>query len=165
MRKGRWIGTLLLGLAVAAAFGLGVSAILFSRWSDLETIPPEQAEQAFVDAMAGMGDEPPYIEIARSGAVTVRRELERPGAAPLETLHLLAWDPERTRLLRIAFPFWFVRVKMNDTINLGTLTTLLAQDWNNIDLRVSEEDLARRGPGLVLDHRLASGARILLWTE
>jgi hypothetical protein len=60
---------------------------------------------------------------------------------------------------------WFVRVKMSGGLDLGTLTSLLAGDWQHLDVSVSLRDLERRGPGLVLDHARADGARIVLWTE
>jgi hypothetical protein len=65
----------------------------------------------------------------------------------------------------VAFPFWFVRVKMSATFNLGTLTSALARDWGHLDLRVSVQDLEKRGPGIILDHRLPDGKRLLLWSE
>ncbi|MEE8586279.1 MAG: hypothetical protein V3T83_15650 [Acidobacteriota bacterium] len=62
-------------------------------------------------------------------------------------------------------PFWFVRLKMTESLNLGTITSALAGDWGNLDLKVSVEELERRGAGVVLNHRLEDGTRILLWTE
>jgi hypothetical protein len=83
----------------------------------------------------------------------------------LQTLHLLAWDPRQDKLLQVAFPFWFVRVKMNDTINLGTMATALSGDWDNLELKVSVAELCRRGAGVVLDHTRQDGLRLLLWSE
>jgi hypothetical protein len=77
----------------------------------------------------------------------------------------VAWDPGHERLLRIDFPFWFVRLKMSRALNLGTFTSVLAQDWQTLDLKVAEDDLQRRGPGLILDIASADGALLLLWTE
>jgi len=68
-------------------------------------------------------------------------------------------------MVRVGFPYWFVRMKMTDSLNLGTLTSVLARDWEHLDLSVSERDLERRGPGLVLDQQTERGARIVLWTE
>lgn len=163
--KWRWVGTLALVLGGIAVAGILFSAVLFSRWSEIRTLSPEQADRAFAEALAGAGGGPPYLEISPAGAVLVRRELERPEPVKLRTLHLLAWEPDAARMLRIGFPFWFVRAKMTETLNLGTLTSALAHDWERLDLRVSERDLERLGPGLVLDQRLQDGARILLWTE
>ena len=118
-----------------------------------------------MDALTRAGGGVPYIEISDTGSVLVHRELEHHDPVALHTLHMLAWEPEGKRLLRVAFPYWFVRVKMSETFNLGTLTSALARDWEHLDLRVSEQDLERRGPGIVLDNRLPDGKRLLLWTE
>jgi len=164
-RDRRWIGYTLLVLATVAIAGIGISTFLLSRWSRLDLATAQEAERAFASARAQAGEGSAYVEIAPDGEVVVHRELEHADAAKLSTLYMLAWDPTHTRLLRVTFPFWFVRLKMSDTLNLGTLTTALAGDWAHLDLRVSEQDLARRGPGIVLDHRLDDGKRILLWTQ
>ncbi len=164
-RKRRWLAGALFGFAAFAFVMMGLSAILLQRWSDLRTVSPEEADGAFSTATAAAGGGPPYLEISPAGTVHVRRDLERPEETDLRALNLLAWEPARGQLLEISFPFWFVRLKMTDRFNLGTLTSALARDWRNLDLKVSVEELRRRGPGLVVDHRLESGARILLWTE
>jgi len=143
----------------------GGSAYLLSTWSRLERADARGAEKAIRETLDALGSSPPLIEIAGDGTVRVHREMESPAPAPLRTLHLLAWDPGSSRLLRVAFPFWFVRIKMSSRLDLGTLTTALAGDWGHMDLSVSEEDLRRRGPGLVLDERRGDGARLLLWTD
>ena len=161
----RWVLTALLLIAALAIGGMTLSALLFSRWSSFEVVTPLAAERAFAEASAAAGGGPPYLVVSETGPVTVRHELEREEPVPLEALSLLAWEPDNRRLLRIRFPYWFVQVKMTDTLNLGTLASVLARDWENLDLRVSERDLERLGPGLVLDHRLEDGTRVLLWTE
>ncbi|MFQ5669105.1 MAG: hypothetical protein ACE5HD_01140 [Acidobacteriota bacterium] len=153
------------GLGVLAVGGLGVFWFLLESWSDLQTATSEAAGRAFADSLARAGGGIPYLEIAAAGDVQVHRELEREAPVSLRTLHLLVWQPDSGRLLRIAFPFWFVRAKMTRSLNLGTLASALARDWKHLDLRVTEDDLERRGPGLVLDQTRADGARILLWTE
>jgi hypothetical protein len=158
-----WIGLLLLTLL--ALLMAGLSFLVFSSWSELRSVTPEEAERSFAAGLAAAGGEPAYIEIDTGGAARVRRELEGEEAQDLETMHVLAWDPQGSRLLVVAFPFWFVRLKMSDTFNLGTLLALLHLDWTNLDLKVTEEDLRRRGKGLILDFRLENGRRILLWNE
>ena len=153
------------GLAIAALIGVGITSILFSSWSEWTPSEAVDAQAAFEEALAACGAGPAYIEISEAGEVLVRRELEQPTALELDALVLLAWDPERQRLLRVRFPYWFVRVKLNRTFNLGTLITVMAKDWEHVDLSVTEDDLERRGPGLILDRALESGARWMLWTE
>ena len=164
-RGKRWVVTVLAGLALAAVFGLGISWMMFSLWGDLEEVAPAAAEAAFDDAVRQAGGGTPYLEVDDAGRVTVHRELERAEPTRLSTMHVLAWQPRAGRLLTVDLPFWFVRVKMTESINLGTLTTALAGDWQQLDLQVAERDLERRGPGLVMDHRRSDGARLLVWTE
>ena len=163
--KRRWLAPLAVGFALVAVAGLGVSALMFARWSDLQVVTAAEASVAFADTLSELGGDPPYLEVSPGGEVSVRRELEKPMRHRLRALHVLAWEPRGGRLVRVDFPFWFVRVKMTRAINLGTLTSALAGDWQNLDLRVSADDLARRGPGLILDETFADGRRILLWTE
>jgi len=163
-RKRNWL-ILLAVIGIFAATMLGLSALLLSRWSELRSATPRDAESAFAAALEEMESRSPYLEISEAGTVHIHRELEQAAPADLRTLHVLAWEPRTARLLRLDFPFWFVRLKMNRTLNLGTLASVLTRDWGNLDLQVSEDDLARRGPGLVLAHALSNGARILLWAE
>ena len=142
-----------------------LSTAILSSWSDLRSATPTEADQAFVDALRTAGGGPAYMEFGADGGVVVRRDLEQAERAALETLHVVAWDPAKGWLLDVDFPYWFVRMKMSKTFNLGTLMALLARDWQGLDLEVSEENLEQRGPGLVLDHTLPDGRRVLLWTE
>jgi hypothetical protein len=57
-----------------------------------------------------------------------------------------------------------VRLKTASSFNLGTMIAAARQDWGHLDLSITYNDLRRRGPALVLDHRLENGARIVLWT-
>jgi hypothetical protein len=163
--KRNWLVTAAVVLAAGAVAGIGVFALLLSSWSDLAAATPAEADAAFAAARVATGGGPAYLEVAADGSVGVRRELERDAPVRLRTLHVMAWDPARGQLLHIGFPFWFVRAKLTDTVNLGTLTTAAAGDWSHLDLQVSESDLQRRGPGLILDQRGGGGSRILLWTE
>ncbi|MFQ5717955.1 MAG: hypothetical protein ACE5IK_00260 [Acidobacteriota bacterium] len=161
----RWVARLGVGLVAMAVGGVGIFWIMFSSWSDLATVDESAAAAVFAEAIARSGGGVPYVEIPADGPAVVHRELERDTPADLRRLHLLGWDPAGRRLLRIDFPFWFVKAKMTRSVNLGTLTSALSGDWQHLDLRVSEEDLQRRGPALVLDTSRADGARLLLWTD
>ncbi len=163
-RRGRrWLPRLLIGIAIFALVMMSLSTVMLSQWTELRTATAFDAERAFEAAVAGTAQ--PYLEIEEDGTVHVHRELEGPEPVTLLALHVLAWEPEQDRLLSVRFPWWFVRMKMSSVLNLGTLTSVMARDWGNLDLRVTDEDMERLGPGVVLDHRTADGTRILLWTE
>ncbi len=138
---------------------------MLSNWSEVGTATGTDAERAFGEALAEAGNSAPYLEISAEGTVQIHRELEGDTPLSLETLVVLAWEPEGERLVRVDLPYWFVRMKMTDSLNLGTLLSVLAKDWRNLDLRVAERDLELRGPGLLLDHTSLDGARILLFTK
>jgi len=162
--RGRWAGTLV-ALAVVGAVGLTVSTWLLSTWTSVRTVERTEADRAFADALERSGGGTPYVEITQDGSVSVHREQERSGSLAVRALHVVAQGPVGDRLVEISFPFWFIRLKLSTSLNLGTLTTLLAGDWSHLDLQVTAADLRRRGPGLILDHRPARGGHLLLWTE
>jgi hypothetical protein len=161
-----WVG----GFFGLALLGMGIAAVLFVSWTGVRDADRQTASAAFDEALALAGQDGPraataYLYLDESGQVHVRRELEHETPGDLHTLHLLAWDPHNDKLLRVDFPYWFVRVKMNDTINLGTMTTALSGDWEHLELKVSVGELRRRGAGVVLDHTRRDGMRLLLWSE
>ena len=155
----------MLGFLAVAATGFGVFLMMFSSWSSIRSVTGSDADEAFRALYERVGDRPAYLAIDDQGQVSRRSELEHEEAAELEILGLLAWRPASAELFEVRFPYWFVRVKMTDSLNLGTLTTFLSGDWEHLNLSVSEQDLARFGAGIVLDHRLPDGTRIVLWNE
>lgn len=161
----RWIGRAALGLGIFAVFMFVSSMLVLSHWSEVRRATPQEAAREFAERLAQAGGGTAYLQVAEDGSVRVQRDQEGDAPASLRALHVLAWEPDGGRLVHVDFPFWFVRMKLSDSLNLGTFTTFLAGDWGNLDLSVTEEDLELRGPGLVLDQTRADGARILLWTE
>lgn len=163
-------GLVAAAIAVVAGVAMGVSAVLLSRWSTLRPAAQAEAERIFDSVRehaAHWGDaaDRSYLSIDATGRIHVDRRLEHERPVDLGSLHLLAWDEDSQRLLDAQFPWWFVRLKMNDRINLGTFTTALSGDWEHLDLKISIEELRRRGPGIVLDHTRADSSRVLLWSE
>jgi len=149
---------------VLAAAGVVTFSLLLASWSAVESVSAERAQQAFARALAELDDDAPYVTLTEDG-VAVDRSLEGTERSELANLVALVWEPDRGRLVRVAFPYWFVRVKTTDSLNLGTLIAAASRDWRRLKLSVSVADLERRGPGLVLDHTRANGARVLLWSE
>ncbi len=163
-KKKRWILTFLLIFGTIAILGLTTSAFMFRGWSDLTTVTQDEADRKFLATKSRIGGRPSLIHIG-DGRVQMRQELLGPQPSEIRSLSVLVWEKSKSKLLRTDFPFWFVRLKMNDTVNLGTITSALVKDWDNLNLKISVEELERFGPGVVLDHRMKNESRILLWTE
>ena len=144
--KRRRLWPWLLGFGVLAVLGAATSLIMFSSWSEVRQADALEAQGAFEQALAGPAIGPAYLTLDEQGAVHVDRSLEGE-AQELSALVLLTWDLDDERLLQMTIPFWFVRVKSSDQINLGTVTTFLAKDWAHLKLSVTEDDLEQRGPG------------------
>lgn len=155
----------LIALAIAALLGVSVFGVLLTSWTELREVPAAEAQPAIEEVLGAVAEQRAYIFITPDGDVEVRRELELPEPADLRTLHVVGWEPRHERLADVAFPMWFVRMKMSSGLDFGTLASFIAGDWENLDLSISLEDLERRGPGLILDLRRPDGARLVLWTE
>jgi hypothetical protein len=149
----------LIGLIVLAGAGM----YYFARHVETQPMPREQAEQAFEEARAPFAKQRPLIEIDEDDRVK-RLDLDRKPAAdarPPEYLHILAFDPEDERIVRLRIPFWMLKLGDQGTINLG-------RDGREIDLDKLElkiADLERFGPTLILDHRGSRGERVLVWSQ
>ncbi len=161
--RSRWTPWLL-GFLVFALAAAGMSYVFFSRWTEVTDALPPEAERLFRSAVVEAGGGTPYIEFSADGTALIHHEQEGTGPVDFHTLTLLAWLPEEEKVLRIDYPRWFVWLKTFSSLNLGTMISVVRRDWKHLDLSVSYEDLRRRGPGLLLDHRMANGTRILLWT-
>jgi hypothetical protein len=163
--KDRRLAIVAIALLSAATIGIGISAWLFAGWSRISNASKSEASAAFDAALRATASPDPYIVVDPAGGVQVRRELEASSRRELRTLHLLAFDPATGRVYRVDFPWWFVRLKLSGPLNLGSLVASATGDWAHLDIKVTEEDLERRGAGVVLDHEPARGGRILLWSE
>jgi hypothetical protein len=80
----------------------------------------------------------------------------------LESLRVLAYDRHAGKLVRVSIPFWLLR--MAPSKNLSFLND------NGIDVdsdrvRLTVDDLERRGPGLLIDSQDRRGSLVLVWTE
>ncbi len=132
LRERRW-WPWLLGLAICAVVGMTGSLVMFASWTEMDEADRAEAQRVFDEALAGSARGPAYVSIDAAGMVTVDRSLEKDDAREVETLVLLTWEPDEERLTRMRIPFWFVRIKSNDHVNLGTVCALLSKDWEHLE--------------------------------
>jgi hypothetical protein len=77
---------------------------------------------------------------------------------PADVMSVLAWNPDRERMVRVSIPFWILRLgKQKIDISSGGFR------FDRLQLDVTE--LQRVGPVLLFDGRTTSGERVLIWTQ
>ena len=159
-----WLTRLLLIFGVLTLVGLAISVSLFWAMTDWSTLTAAEADTRLTEALAAAGGSAPYLQVEADRTVVLRRDLEPPQPAPVGRLHLLAWIPERSKMLEVRVPAWFVRLKSGPSFGLAALASEFADELGGAQ-PIQMEDLQRRGPGLLLDLPLDGGGRLLLWSE
>jgi hypothetical protein len=91
-------------------------------------------------------------------AVVVHRTPEAP-RRPVNSLHILAYDPNQERLTSVDLPGWLLRLMtVSGKVRLANAGFLKSDE-------IMLEDLERHGPGLVLQTTTEEGSRVLVWSE
>jgi hypothetical protein len=83
-------------------------------------------------------------------------------AIKLETLRVLAYDIHAEKLVRVSIPFWLLRLAPTRHVSFLSDTGI---DFDSDRVRLTLDDLERRGPGLILDQADHRGSQVLVWTE
>jgi hypothetical protein len=155
------IGRRLVLLCVACAVG---GVIIFGglvwRAVTIEEAAPGNASDEFAAARAALRARAPLVDIDEHGRVTRREHVPDRMPQPLSRLKAMAYQPRIARIVRADVPFWFLKLK-------GPAARLALRD-TGVDLErlgMTPADLERYGPGIVVDQRSSSGARLLVWTE
>jgi hypothetical protein len=150
----------ILGVIVLA----GVGFYLFSQHVQTEAVAAEDAEVRFADIRQRYGkDARPVIELDdRGDLLRTNPDRQAPVDAPTPTaLHVMAYDADDNRIVRLSVPFWLLRLQKggNARIDLGGRRVDLEE------LKLTVEDLERMGPALIVDHRDRRGQRVLVWSQ
>lgn len=147
----------LAGLFVAALIAGG--AYVVSRQLQVAgDVDATGAREAFEEVRARFVGEEPLVTIDGDRLTVVeleRRMASYTGPTP-QTLRVLVWSEDDGKLVRLAIPFWLLRLSRDQPMNL---------ELDGMErIRITPAELDRAGPALVLDHR-KDQARILMWTE
>jgi hypothetical protein len=147
-------------LGIIAVAGAGI--YFFSRHIQTRTVTQAAASRDFDQIAVRFSDQKPLIELDEHGRY-LRSNTDRhaaPGTKTPEALHVMAFDPENGRVVRVEIPFWLLRLKLR-----GSAIDIDGHRMELEDLKLTVEDLERYGPALVVDHRVASGQRVLVWSQ
>jgi hypothetical protein len=158
---------------VAGIFGIcamvGISLVvggvmLFQQHVQTQTMSADVA-QAEIDREAERfaGSEP-LIELLDHRRIAVHRSPDRP-RQPIDTLHLLIYDADDRRLIRLSVPGWLMRMAPQSQRGSIKIDGVEVFDRDR-DNPVRLEDLERHGPGVIVNGRGNDDAdRFLAWVD
>jgi hypothetical protein len=148
----------IIGIIAMAAAGL----YFFTRNIQTTEASPAVAARSFDDVKARFPNQKPLIELNDDGDF-LRSNLERPrppNPPVLDAIHVLAYDPDESRVVRVSIPFWLIRLQKG-----GSVINFNGHDMNLEDLKITADDLERFGPTLIVDHTSSRGDRVLVWSQ
>lgn len=164
-----WISIAIAIVAIVCLLALAVvggTAFFIYRHVESTATNELTAEQEFNAARTRFAGQQPLIEIRREGEEPIlHRDLLRDAKMPdkpLESLRVLAYDDVAGKLVRVNIPFWLLRIVPSKNLSF------LNDEGIDIDtrrIRLTLEDVERRGPGLLLDQKDRHGSQVLVWTE
>jgi hypothetical protein len=164
MAKRKW-PFVVLGIAIVLVF-VGIGAVIatvawFQENMDITTSTPGDAEAEFETVRRKFPGREPLLEL-HDGVPRYTKARETSAASPtsLQSLKIVVWDPDEERILRVALPFWFVRLK-SDPIRFGSY----ASGFDDEGVGLRPEDIEKYGPGIIIDATSRSGERVLIWAE
>jgi hypothetical protein len=152
-------------LFVLAAAVVGGTAFFIYRHIDTQSTTSMTAQQEFDSARKRFEGQRPLIEMRRGEEPVLHRDLlknEKLPEKPLHSLRVLAFDEDEGKLIRVTIPFWLMRLFPSKNLSF------LSDEGIDIDtgrMRLTLDDLERRGPGLLLDQKDRRGSQVLVWTE
>lgn len=149
-----------LGILVAALVGLVVFGLLASSVTSITDSDQSMADEVFQAVIDSLDSGPPRLHRDESGNLVSRAIPSGiSGAKPVKLGVLLYRSPEN-KLVQSDIPFWFFRLKGS-----AARFALRGSGLDMDRLGVTPADIARQGPGLILDEQAADGGRILVWAE
>jgi len=146
----------ILGVISMAAAGL----YFLKQHVDIRSTTVAVATEDFQSIRQRFATQKPLIELDDHGDL-IRANVDRPnGTERPQTLNMMAFDPHEKKVIRLALPFWILRLKSGGgRFDIGRSNVDLAR------MRITVEDLERYGPILILDQKDTSGSRVLVWSQ
>jgi hypothetical protein len=139
-----------------------VGFVLYQQFAfQAKTATEMSADEQFAQVVAKFEGQKPYLVIKDGEPVLNDQPAVAPGK-PVEALHIIVWDPDERKVVTLNMPFWLLRMTKGQPIRISSNDD---PGGEAVKLRITAEDLERRGPGLILDHKEASGERVLVWAQ
>ena len=156
-----WIVLGVFAFLVVVAIGGIVLMVTFVRQSmSISQMDASGAEEEFNAVRARFAGQQPLIQMVDGRPQLVERSQAGTPAQPLKTMHIVAWDDDEANLVRVAVPFWLLRLQ-SGPIRLNSY----ADGWDDRRFSFRIEDIERHGPGLLLDANEPNQGRVIIWAE
>ncbi len=148
-------------LCVLAIGGVIFTASWLGSHVEIVEAPAPDAAKSFDEVRTKFPDQRPLIEFHDSGRGTITTNPATTASSTrLTTLHIMAFDDDEGKLVRVDVPFWLLRLKS------GPIAfSSWASGFDDERARLRVEDIERRGPGIVIDLTQAGEGRVLIWAE
>jgi hypothetical protein len=161
-----WVVVALLVVGLIGFLALVGAGFLFvARQVKTEPASKESAARAFAAARARFEGREPIIQIRTEGDIVHTRVTREPPAdasgSPIESMHVMVWDPKEGRIVRVTLPFWLLRLSNRGAIHFSSDRANLSFEHLNL----TADDLEKYGPALIVDQEMPSGERVLIWTQ
>jgi hypothetical protein len=165
-KKTSW-AVIIVGISVfVLVVGVGLVAVvgyvIYQQFAfQAKSATEVSADEEFAQIVATFDGQKPYLVIKDGRPVVSDEPAASPGK-PVEALHIVVWDPDERKVVRLTMPFWLLRMTKGQPIKISPNDE---PGGEAMKLRITAEDLERRGPGLILNHKEASGERVLVWAQ
>jgi len=167
MATRKWV-PIVVGIVIFVVIvGLGLigSCVYFIRQQvSVETFSRTTGAEEFEKLRAKMAGQQAFIVLPGEDSdaqPVVNRELAKNPTGGVKTVHVRVWIPREGKLVKLDLPMWTLRLMGSQPITFHTGDTA----FGGVSLKVTAEDIDRRGPGLLLDHTERRGERLLVWSE
>ena len=163
-KKLRWPWILLgifLFFSVVTVGGCVFAFTLLRQSVSVSGMSANNADAEFEKVRGQFAGQQPLIQMVdgRPQFIGGRGEDRKASNTPLKTMHIIAWDDDEGQLVRVAVPFWLLRLK-SGPIRLSSY----ANGWDDrMSFRI--EDLEKQGPGLLMDVSEGREGRVIIWVE
>jgi hypothetical protein len=165
-KKTSWAVIIVAASAFVLIVGVGlvgvVGYVIYQQFAfQAKSATEMSADEEFAEIVAKFEGQKPYLVIKDGEPVVSDAPATAPGK-PVEALHIIVWDPDERKVIKLNMPFWLLRMTKGQPIKISSNDD---PDGQPVKLQITADDLERRGPGLILDHREASGERVLVWAQ
>ena len=136
----------------------GAGAYFVFRHFETRTVAEAETKPDFETIVKRFAGRPPLLEIIDLQKADIRiNRTVHPQGRRANTVYILNWNADEEKLVKTDVPIWLMQFS---SINVLSHLGLAPERF-----RLTAEDLARFGPGIVVDYRKPGTFQVLIWVE